>query len=138
MANGEEGRSLPELLGGLAGDISTLFRKEIQLAKAEASEKASALMGGVQSAVAGIVLVLGALSVLLGALVALLAAFFVASNLDPTLSSALAAIIVGVVVGAIGWMLISRGLATFKTHNLNLDRTTTSLGRDATIVKERL
>lgn len=138
MASSEESRSLPELLGGLAGDISSLFRKEIQLAKAEVSEKASGMVGGIQSAVAGVILVLGALGVLLGALVALLAAFFVAQNMDPTLSAALAAAIVGIIVGVIGYVLINRGMAAFKTTNLNLDRTTTSLGRDANIVKERL
>lgn len=134
----EDGRSLPELLGGLAGDISSLFRKEIQLAKAEASEKAGELMGGVQSSVIGVVLLLGAIGVLLSAAVSLLAALFVAMNMDPTLSNALAAIIVAVVVGGIGWSFVSRGMASFKTQNLNLNRTADSLGRDAEIVKERM
>jgi len=39
MAFADQGRPLTDLLGGLASDISGLFRKEIQLAKAEASEK---------------------------------------------------------------------------------------------------
>jgi len=41
MSMPNESRPLAELLGGLASDISTLFRKEVQLAKAEASEKVS-------------------------------------------------------------------------------------------------
>ena len=40
MAHAEQhSTGLADLLGGLASDISGLFRKEIQLAKAEASEK---------------------------------------------------------------------------------------------------
>jgi len=138
MANSEETRSLPELLGGLASDISNLFRKEIQLAKAEASEKAADAMGGVTAIAIGAVLAIGALGVLLSAVVLLLAAFLVSRGMDPTLSNALSAIIVGVVVGGIGWGQISKGLAAFRATNLNLNRTTSSLGRDADIVKERL
>jgi hypothetical protein len=35
-------------------------------------------------------------------------------------------------------MSISRGLDALKANNLNMNRTTASLGRDANIVKERL
>jgi hypothetical protein len=138
MSQVNEGRPLAELLGGLVSDISGLFRKEIQLAKAETSEKVSEMVGGVVSLLIGGVLALGALGVLLSALVTLLAAFFVAQGLDPTLSNALGAGIVTIVVGIIGWIFINRGLATLRTSNLNLKRTTASLGRDADIVKERL
>ena len=41
MAPLPENKSLPELIGGLASDISGLFRKEIELAKTEVSEKVS-------------------------------------------------------------------------------------------------
>ena len=138
MARTEEGRPLAELLGGLAGDISTLFRKEIQLAKAEASEKLSETMAGVVSLLIGTVLALGALGVLLTAVVSVLAAFFVSRNMDPTLANALAAAIVGVVVGVIAWIFASRGLNALKARNLNMNITAGSLSRDANIVKERL
>ena len=39
MPEFESQRSIADLFTGLVGDISGLFRKEIQLAKAEASEK---------------------------------------------------------------------------------------------------
>ena len=39
MSASEHGRPLGDLLGGLVSDISGLFRKEIELAKAEAGEK---------------------------------------------------------------------------------------------------
>lgn len=138
MARTEEGRPLAELLGGLAGDISTLFRKEIQLAKAEASEKLSETMAGVVSLLIGTVLALGALGVLLTAVVSVLAAFFVSRNMDPTLANALAAAIVGVAVGVIAWIFASKGLNALKARNLNMNITAGSLSRDANIVKERL
>ena len=138
MSQINEGRPLAELLGGLASDISTLFRKEIQLAKAEASEKLSATMAGVVSLVIGAILALGALGVLLSAIVMLLGAFFINQGMDPTLANAIAAGIVTVVVGIIGFIFINRGMHALSASNLNMNRTAASLGRDADIVKERL
>ena len=138
MANGTESRPLSELLGGLVGDISSLFRKEIQLAKAEASEKISQTMHGVVFIAIGGVLALGALGVLLSAIVSLLASFFVAQGWDETMSNAVAAFIVTVVVGIVAYVMINRGTSALKASNLNLNRTAASLGRDADVVKERL
>jgi len=138
MSMPNESRPLAELLGGLASDISTLFRKEVQLAKAEASEKVSEATGAISSIAIGGVLALGALGVLLSAIVSLLAAWFVGMGMDPTLANAIAAFIVTAVVGIIGWLSISRGLNALKGTNLNMNRTAASLGRDADVVKERL
>jgi hypothetical protein len=138
MSGANESRPLPELLGGLATDISTLFRKEVQLAKVEASEKVSETMAGVSSIAIGGVLALGALGVLLSAIVSLLSAFLVAQGIDPTMANAISAFAVTVVVGIAAWMIISRGLNALKASNLNMNRTKASLGRDADIVKERL
>lgn len=138
MSGANESRPLAELLGGLATDISTLFRKEVQLAKTEASEKVSQTMGGVSAIAIGGVLALGALGVFLSAVVSLLAAFLVNQGLDPTLANAIAALVVTAIVGIAGWLTISKGINALKASNLNLNRTTASLGRDAGIVKERL
>jgi hypothetical protein len=138
MSNLNDGRPLGELLGGLAQDISSLFRKEVQLAKAETSEKVSELMTGVEVLLAGGVLLLGALGVLLAAIVSAIAAFFVSQGMGATLANSLAALIVTVIVGGIGWVLVQRGLASLKSNKLQLDRTAGSLGRDAAMVKERI
>jgi len=138
MAKTDEGRPLAELVGGLAGDLSTLFRKEIQLAKAEASEKLSETLAGVVSLLIGAVLALGALGVLLSGIVALLTAFFVNRDMDPIMANALSAGIVAVVVGIIAWLFASKGLNALKARNLNMNLTARSLSRDADIVKERL
>jgi drug/metabolite transporter (DMT)-like permease len=138
MSQVNESRPLAELLGGLASDISNLFRKEIQLAKAEASEKLHQTIGGVVSLGIGAVLALGALGVLLSAIVSLLASFFVNQGMDPAMSNAIAAGIVTIVVGIIAYIFVNRGLSALKASNLNLNRTTASLSRDADSVKERL
>lgn len=138
MSEANENRPLAELLGGLATDISTLFRKEVQLAKTEAAEKVSETLGAASSIAIGGLLALGALGVFLSAIVSLLAAFLVGQGLDPTLANALAAVVVTAIVGLAGWMTISKGLNALKASNLNMNRTTASLGRDADIVKERL
>jgi ABC-type Na+ efflux pump permease subunit len=138
MAAESESRPLAELLGGLASDISTLFRKEVQLAKTEVSENVSQAMGAMASIAIGGVLALGALGVFLSAIVSIVAAFLVNTGMDPALANAVSAFVVAAIVGIAAWVSISKGLNAFKTNNLNMNRTTASLGRDADIVKERL
>ena len=138
MSGTSESRPLAELLGGLAGDISTLFRKEIELAKAEASEKIADTMSAISAIAIGGGLALGALGVLLAAIVTLLSAVLVSMGVDPLFANTIAAFVVAIVVGLIAWGSISRGLNALKARNLNMNRTAASLGRDADIVKERL
>lgn len=133
-----ENRPIADLLGGLVTDLSTLFRKEVQLAKVEATEKLSDVIGAAGAIAIGGVLALGALGVLLAAIVSLLASLLVNMGIDPTLANALSAVVVTVVVGLVAWSFIGRGLHALKASNLNMNRTAASLGRDADIVKERL
>ncbi|MBT9371476.1 phage holin family protein [Rhizobium sp. CSW-27] len=137
MANSTETRPLSELVTGLVGDISGLFRKEINLAKAEASEKMSRAMGGVETLVAGVIIAIGAVGVLLAALVNGLTAFLVARGMAEPNADAISAVVVGVIVTFVAWGLISRGLSTIRGNSLNLDRTANSLRRDAQVLKER-
>ncbi|HVL29370.1 MAG TPA: phage holin family protein [Sphingomicrobium sp.] len=137
MAHVDTGRSLPELLGSLATDISNLFRKEIQLAKAEASEKVDIILGATQKLAIGAVLGIAAAGVLLAAIVTGLAAIFVGMGMDPTLAHSLSAIIVAVVFGGIAWMLISGAISAMRAEKLNMDRTVHSLARDAQVVTEK-
>jgi hypothetical protein len=74
MSTIDDHRSLPELLRDLSNDVTMLFRKEVQLAKAEAGEKATKVLSSMEFLLAGGVLALGALGVLLAAAVTLLAA----------------------------------------------------------------
>ena len=136
MSASEHSRPISDLLGGLVSDVSRLFRKEIELAKAEASEKLDEVLQASQHLAIGGVLAIGAVGVFLAALVAGLAALLVAMGMGPAIANFIAAVAVTVVVGAIAWSMISRGLAALRANKLNMERTTHSLAQDATVVKE--
>lgn len=137
MANGDS-RPLSELVTGLVSDISGLFRKEIDLAKTEASAKFSNALTGMEMFAAGLVLAIGAVGVLLSAIVNGLSAVFVSQGFTEANADALASVIVAVVVGIAAWVTISRGLSVVRNSSLSLPKTTNSLRRDAEVVKERL
>ncbi|MFN7104687.1 MAG: phage holin family protein, partial [Pseudorhizobium sp.] len=65
MANAMDNRPLSELVSGLVSDITGLFRKEISLAKTEASEKMSQAVTGLEAFGAGLVFAIAAVGVLL-------------------------------------------------------------------------
>jgi len=138
MADMKEGRPLTDLLSGLVGDVSSLFRKEIDLAKTEASEKASRALGGMELLLVGMIFAIGAIGVLLSALVNGVSALLVKQGMTEPNADALAAVIVGVIVAAIAWVMMSRGLSVIRGTNLTLERTTTSIRRDADMVKGRV
>lgn len=138
MANTTENRPLGELVSGLIADMSGLFRKEIELAKTEASEKFDRAVGGVEMLLVGAVFAIGAVGVLLTALVTGLAALFVSMGMTEPNADALSAVVVGIVVALVAWMMMSRGLAILRGTSLTLERTTTSLRRDAEVVKGRV
>ena len=91
-------RSFKELLGDLTNSVTTLFRKEIELARAEIGEKFSEAGVAIGSLAAGAILGLAALIVLLQALVIALT--------ELGLAPAWASLIVGGVVAIIAFALI--------------------------------
>jgi drug/metabolite transporter (DMT)-like permease len=108
--------------------VTTLFRKEIELARAETSEKLSQAGVAAGAIAAGGVLALAALIVLLQALVIALS--------ELGLAPALSALIVGGVVAIIAFALIYKGVNDLKASNLAPTRTVEALRRDAHMVKE--
>ena len=137
MAHAEHHNTgLADLLGGLASDISGLFRKEIQLAKAEASEKLDDALKASRNLAIGGVLAIGAVGVLLAALVTGIAALLINMGMAETPAGFVAGLIVAAVIGGIAWVLISRGIAELKANKLNMQRTTSSIRMDAEAVKE--
>jgi len=138
MANPIDNRPLSELVSGLVSDITGLFRKEINLAKTEASEKMSHAVNGLEAFGAGLVFAIAAVGVLLAALVNGLAAFFVAQGMSETGADARSSVIVGVVVALLAYGMIKKGLSTLRGENLSFDRTSSSLRQDAQIIKERV
>jgi len=129
MQHTTDDRSLKELIGDLSGSISNLFRKEIQLARAETSEKITQSMVAVGAIAGGAILALAALIVLLQALVIAIA--------EMGVPPALAALIVGVIVAAIAYFMIHKGTNDLKASSLAPSRTMDSLRRDTQLAKEQ-
>lgn len=123
--------SVPELLSSALGQVSTLFRKEIQLARAEMGEKFGQAAGAVVPIAAGGAVLLGSLILLLFALASLLVRLF-------GIATGWAQLIVAVVFALIGYLLVRSGLSTLKTSNLVPERTVEQVSRDAQAVKEQV
>jgi len=99
-------QSLGELFGEMTRDVSTLFRKEIELAKLEAREEASRVGRG-----AGMFAGAG----LAGWLAILFLSLALAWLLDQALNTALAFAIVGVVWAIAAAVLFARGKKQMKS-----------------------
>lgn len=122
----KENRSLGELFGELSQETTTLVRQEVALAKAELSQKASEVGKDIGFLAAG-----GAVAYA-GLLAIIAAAIFALANAVPTWLSAL---IVGVVVIAVGAFLVFRGIDNLKKEGLAPQRTIQSIQEDTTWAK---
>ncbi len=123
-------RSVPELFGDVVGELSSLFRKEVQLARAEMGEKLGSVTGAITPIAAGGVVMLAALVVLMFAVVSLL----VSLGIRP----GWAQLIVGLGFALVGYLVLRGGLARLKATSLVPERTTEQLSRDARVVKEQV
>lgn len=130
-AHTEGGRSVPELLSSLVGQVSTLFRKEIQLARAEMGEKFSHATSAVMPLAAGGALLLASLVVLLFAAAAGITWLF-------NIATGISLLIVGVVFALIGYLLVQSGISQLKVSNLMPERTAEQISRDAEVAREQV
>jgi len=122
-------RPLTGLLTELAQETTTLVRKEVELAKAEVSEKVSqATTGAVSLAAGGMVAFAGVLFLLLAV------TYFLATMMEPWL----AALIVGGVVTVIGIILVSMGKSKLSARNLQPNRTIATLQDDKNWAKAQM
>jgi hypothetical protein len=123
-----EERSLGELFSELANQTSTLVRQEVALARTEMTQKAAALGKDAGMIGAGGVLALGAYFALVAALIIIL---------DIWLPLWASALIVAVLLGAIGFVLIQQGLNAMKRVDLTPRQTIATLKDDAQWAKEQ-
>jgi apolipoprotein N-acyltransferase len=123
------GKSIPELFSELVDHLPRLFRKEVQLAKAEASEKIEQATGAIVYMAIGGVVLLAALIMLLHAIVA----WLVVLGIDVQWGS----LIVALVVGIVGYVLLQKGMSDIKASNLKPTRTVEQLRTDARTTKEQ-
>lgn len=123
---GREGRTITDLIGQLSGDLAALVRKESELVRTELTEKLHAAGKAVGDIAAGGLLLIAALLVLLQALVLALS-----KVMDPTL----AALLVGVVVAGVGYVLLRAGMKAILPASLKPDRSARQLKKDADLMK---
>lgn len=123
------GRPVSALLSDLACETGTLVSQELALFKAELQEKLGRLGGGVGALAAGGVIAFSGWLVLLAAAVL---------GLSYVVAPWLAALIVGVVVLAIGGGLLLFGRSRMKADALVPGRTLNSLREDQAWIREQL
>jgi len=126
----DNNRTVSELFGDMVAQLSSLFRKEVQLARAEMGEKVSQASGAAASIGVGGALLLGALVMLLEALVALLVYLGLATGW--------AYLVTGGVVALVGYLVMRGGLSRLRASNLAPQRTVEQLSRDAAVAKEQV
>ena len=123
-------RSIPDILRDLVSQVTTLARKEGQLARVEVSEKIGQVAGGLTMIVGGAVLLIPALVILLGAAVTAL----INTGIQPHW----AALIVGGAALLIGIILLMVGIGRLKADRLVPNRTIEQLQRDASVARQQV
>jgi hypothetical protein len=123
-------RSLGELFGELSQDMTILFRQELQLARAEMSEKISRVTSNLVSVIAGgFVTYVGTLALV----AALILGLRELAEIPPWVS----ALIVGALFATAGYVMLNRGLKELKRVDLAPRRTVETLKDDVQWAKEQ-
>jgi uncharacterized membrane protein len=125
-----EERSIGELVGELSQDMALLVRQEAQLAKTEMQAKLSRVTGDlVALAAGGVVALVGGLAITAAVILLLI---------DPIgVKPWLAALIVGALLGIVGWVMLQRGLKDLKRTDPTPRRTVETIKDDIQWAKEQ-
>jgi uncharacterized membrane protein len=125
-----ESHNLAELIKQLRDDTSELIREEVKLAATETKENVSKAARNAGYLAAGGLVAYAALVVILLGVGFLIRQSFVERGMGEGAATFLGLLIVGLVVGAIGGVLIAKALNTFKSESLAPTRTVRSLQED--------
>jgi hypothetical protein len=128
MAERATGFSTPHLFVDVVSQLAGLFRTEIRLVRTELSEKVSKAVNAIGLLSGAVVLLLAALIVLLQAAVAWLVIAGVPSHWG--------GLLVGAVVGIVGFGLLFTALSALKVSNLKPDRALEQVNKDMAVAKE--
>jgi hypothetical protein len=124
----ESHKSTGGLLSDALSHVSALVRKEVDLARSEVNEnmkRAGAALAGI---VGGVIVVLTALNVLTAAIVAALTSAGIPAGWS--------ALIVGVVLLIVAYVMVRKGIEDLKLSSLAPTRSAENIKRDAQAVKE--
>lgn len=124
----EPQKSASGLLTDALAHVSSLVRKEVDLARAEINENVSKAGTAIGLIVAGAIVALVTLNVLTAALVAALT--------EAGLAPGWAALLVGLILAVVAYFMASKGVNDLKLSSLAPTRTAKNVKRDAQTVKE--
>ena len=126
----QEHRTVPELFTDLISLVTSLFRTETRLARAEINEKITQAGSGVGMIAAGAVLLIPALVILLQAAAVALT--------DQGFQPYAAALIVGGAAFAVGLVVALVGINQLKMKNLTPNKTIEQLQSDAALARNQV
>ena len=130
MQQTNDERSLGELFGDLARDMGTLVSQELALARTELTDKAARVGKEIAMlAVGGLVAYAGLLAIIAAVIV------LIADRGVPLWVSAL---VVGLIVAGIGYVLVQRGISALKHEDFAPRQTIQSIKEDTRWVKEQV
>jgi uncharacterized membrane protein YqjE len=124
-----ENKPLGDLFGDLASEMSNLVRQEVALARVEISQKAKYAGRNIGYLVVGGAVAYAALLAVLAAVIMLL---------DKVMPAWGAALLVGVVVAAIGWLLVGKAMSALQQMEVTPRETVETLKEDAAWMKQQI
>ena len=124
-----DNKPLGDLFGDLASDMSNLVRQEVALAKLEVTQKAKFLGRNVGYLVVGGAVAYAGLLAVIAAIIMLL---------DRVMPNWGAALLVGVVVAGIAWLMIGKAMSALQQADLTPKETVETLKEDATWMKQQI
>jgi Flp pilus assembly protein TadB len=129
LQHGRDERSFGELFSELAQETSTLVRQEVTLAKTEVTHKASTAGKHIGILAAGGAVAYAGLLAILAGVIALLNALF--------MPLWVAALLVGIVVGIVGYVLVRRALDALRREDFTPTETIETLKEDQRWAKDQ-
>jgi Putative Actinobacterial Holin-X, holin superfamily III len=124
-----ENKPLGDLFGDLASEMSNLLRQEVALARVEISQKAKYAGRNIGYLVVGGAVAYAALLAVLAAVIMLL---------DRVMPAWGAALLVGLVVAGISWLLIGKAMSALQQMDVTPRETVETLKEDAAWMKQQI
>ena len=124
-----EDQTLGDLFGKLASDTSNLVRQEVTLAKVELTQSARKTGRNLANLVVGGAIAYAALLAIVASAIMLL---------DRVLPAWSAALLVGLLIAGIAWLLVSKALAALRDTDITPRNTVETLKEDAAWMKQQI
>ena len=124
-----EDQTLGDLFGKLASDTSNLVRQEVTLAKVELTQSARQTGRNVANLIIGGAIAYAALLTIVASAIMLL------GRVLPGWSAAL---LVGLLIAGIAWLLVSKALAALRDTDITPRNTVETLKEDAAWMKQQI